>query len=326
MDFRNKKIFVAGSTGMAGSSVVRALEANGYSDLLLTNSYELDLTRQAAVEEFFAREKPNVVIVAAAKVGGILANNQLRADFIYNNLMIEANTIHSAFGAGVEKLIFLASSCTYPRLAPQPMREESLLAGPLESTNEPYAVAKIAGIKLCESYYRQHGANFLSAMPTNLYGINDNFDLNMSHVIPGLIRKFHDAKNRGDESVVVWGTGTPRREFLFVDDLADAIIFLLENVDAKDLFDTGISQINVGCGEDLHISELAELIGEVVGFQGQIRFDESKPDGSPRKLLDVSRLSAMGWRYRTSLRDGLTQTYKWFLESAKSAAPGLIHS
>lgn len=315
MNFTDKKIYVAGSNGMAGSAIVRALTAHDYANLTLKSSSELDLTRQSAVENFFTTEKPEVVIVAAAKVGGILANDKLRADFIYKNIMIGANIIHSAFQSGVEKLIFLGSSCIYPRLASQPMSEEALLTSPLEPTNEPYAIAKIANIKLCESLYRQHGANFFSALPTNLYGPNDRFELESSHVIPALMRKFHIAKVQGNESVTVWGTGEPRREFLFVDDLADAIVFLLENVDAPDLYENGISQINIGCGEDLRIRQLAEMIGEIVGFTGEILFDETKPDGSPRKLLNVSRLTALGWEYKTSLRDGLTQTYKWFSES-----------
>lgn len=320
MNFREKKIYVAGSNGMVGSAIIRALKTCGYHNLLSRSSAELDLRRQRDVEDFFSSEKPDVVIIAAAKVGGILANDQFRADFIYDNLMIEANIIHSAFRSGVEKLLFLGSSCIYPRLATQPMREESLLSGYLESTNEPYAIAKIAGIKLCESFYRQHDANFFSAMPTNLYGYNDNFDLVNSHVIPALINKFHAAKKNGDDVVTVWGTGLPRREFLFADDLADAIVFILENIDAKDLYDIGISLINVGCGEDIKINDLAEMIGEIVGFDGGITFDETKPDGSPQKMLDVSRLTAMGWRYKTSLRDGLKKTYQWFLESETSSA------
>lgn len=320
MDFRDKKIYVAGSNGMAGSAIARALRGAGFHNLVERTSEELDLRRQSAVVDLFAAEKPELVIVAAARVGGILANDQLRADFIYDNLMIEANVIHSAYLSGVEKLIFLGSSCIYPRLAPQPMREEYLLGGPLEPTNEPYAVAKIAGIKLCESYYKQHGANFFSVMPTNLYGPHDNFDLETSHVIPALMRKFHSAKLQRDDRVIVWGTGTPRREFLFVDDLADAVVFLLENVNAEGLYGQGISHINIGCGKDLQIREIAVLIGEIVGYDGRIVFDETKPDGSPQKLLDIGRLSALGWRSKTSLREGLAKTYSWFLESVTSAA------
>lgn len=318
MNFTDKKIYVAGSNGMAGSAIVRALHTHGYKNILLRSSTELDLTRQNAVEDFFNSEKPEMVIIAAAKVGGILANDQFRADFIYNNLMIEANVIHAAFKTGVEKLIFLGSSCIYPRLASQPMKEEALLTGMLESTNEPYAIAKIAGIKLCESFYRQHNANFFSAMPTNLYGINDRFDLDTSHVIPALMNKFHSARLQGADNVVVWGSGKARREFLFVDDLAEAIVFLLENTNAKDLYENGISQINIGCGEDLTIRELAKMIGDVVEYDGLIIFDETKPDGAPQKLLDVSRINSLGWRYTTSLRDGLAKTYRWFLESGAS--------
>ena len=244
-------------------------------------------------------EKPEVVIVAAAKVGGILANNTYRAEFIYDNLMIEANIIHNAYKAGVEKLIFLGSSCIYPKLAPQPLKEEYLLSDYLEFTNEPYAIAKIAGIKLCENYYRQYGCNFYSVMPTNMYGPNDNFDLNTSHVLPALIRKFHEAKEKNQKEVVIWGTGKPLREFLFVEDLADAILFLFENVDAKDLYEKGISHLNIGTGKDITINELAELIAEIIGFKGKIIHDSSKPDGTPRKLLDVSRLNSLGWKYKT---------------------------
>lgn len=319
MNFKDKKIYVAGSNGMAGSAIVRSLYAHGYKNILLRSSIELDLTRQNLVEYFFDTEKPDVVVMAAAKVGGILANDQFRADFIYNNLMIEANVIHEACKVGVEKLIFLGSSCIYPRLASQPMKEEALLTGELESTNEPYAIAKIAGIKLCESFYRQYNSNFFCAMPTNLYGINDHFDLDTSHVIPALMRKFHTAKLQCADNVAVWGSGNPRREFLFVDDLAEAIVFLLENMNAKDLYEHGISQINIGCGEDLTIRELAAMIGAVVGYDGPIVFDDTKPDGSPQKLLDVSRINRHGWKYTTSLRDGLAKTYKWFVESGASA-------
>ncbi len=306
---------------MVGSAILRMLEKNGYNNLILRALNELDLSRQNEVENFFNEEKPDVVIIAAAKVGGILANNTYRAEFIYDNLMIESNIIQASHKAGTEKLIFLGSSCIYPKLAPQPLKEEYLLSDYLEFTNEPYAIAKIAGIKLCENYYRQYGSNFFSAMPTNLFGINDNFNLETSHVLPALIRKFHEAKsgqrsevgsNRNAGRVTIWGTGKPKREFLFVDDLAEAILFLMENVDAKDLYEQGISQINIGTGEDLTIGELAEMIAGIVGFKGEIVYDSSKPDGTPRKLLDVSRIHELGWHHKTSLEDGIRKTYEWF--------------
>ena len=297
---------------MVGGAITRLLQSRGYANLVLRSSAELDLIDQSAVSRFFTEEKPEVVILAAAKVGGILANDQFRAEFLYNNLMIEANVIHSAFKHNVEKLIFLGSSCIYPKLAPQPIKEEYLLTGLLEQTNEPYAIAKIAGIKLCENYFRQHGANFYSAMPTNLYGPHDNFDLTTSHVIPALIRKFHEAKIAGSDEVIVWGTGTPLREFLFVDDLAEAIVFLTENADAEAIYKQGVSHVNIGCGTDIAIRDIAELIKLIVGFHGEIRFDTEKPDGTPRKLLDVSRLSKMGWTATTTLEDGLRKTYDWF--------------
>ena len=325
---KNKNIYLAGHKGMVGSAILRMLEKNGYNNLILRALNELDLSRQSEVEKFFNEEKPDVVIIAAAKVGGILANNTYRAEFIYDNLMIESNIIQASYKAGVEKLIFLGSSCIYPKLAPQPLKEEYLLSDYLEFTNEPYAIAKIAGIKLCENYYRQYGSNFFSAMPTNLFGINDNFNLETSHVLPALIRKFHEAKsgqrsvvsgqqsevgsNRNAGKVTIWGTGKPKREFLFVDDLAEAILFLMENVDAKDLYEQGISQINIGTGEDLTIGELAEMIAGIVGFKGEIVYDSSKPDGTPRKLLDVSRIHELGWHHKTSLEDGIRKTYEWF--------------
>ena len=315
---KNKKIYIAGHRGMVGSSVQRELETNGYTNLILKKSSELNLIRQDQVEEFFVSEKPDVVIIAAAKVGGILANNTYRAEFIYNNLMIEANIINAAYQSGVEKLIFLGSSCIYPKLAPQPLKEEHLLSDYLEFTNEPYAIAKIAGIKLAENYYRQYSANYFSAMPTNLYGTNDNFDLKTSHVLPALIRKFHEAKEAGSKTVTLWGSGKPMREFLYVDDLADAIRFLLENVDAKDLYENGISHINIGTGEDLKISDLADIIKNVVGFKGGIEYDSSKPDGTPRKLMDVSKINNLGWKYRTSLEDGINKTYQWYLKNTTS--------
>jgi GDP-L-fucose synthase len=317
-NYKEKKIYLAGHKGMVGSAIQRALEKNDYKNLISRSFEELNLIRQVEVENFFNTIKPEIVIVAAAKVGGILANNTYRADFIYENLMIESNIIHVAHVAGVEKLIFLGSSCIYPKLAPQPLKEEYLLSDYLESTNEPYAIAKISGIKLCENYYRQYGDDFYSAMPTNLYGQNDNFNLETSHVLPALIRKFHEAKKNitGDklEDVTIWGTGSPKREFLYVDDLAEAIVFLLENINAKDIYENGISQINVGTGEDLTIGELAQLVADVVGYKGRIVYDKSKPDGTPRKLMDVSRINNLGWKYKTSLKEGIEKTYEWFLK------------
>jgi len=310
--YLNKKIYVAGHTGMVGSAITNELKNRGYSNLLLKNYPGLDLIRQEEVEKFFEAEKPEIVIVAAAKVGGILANNTYRAEFIYDNLMIEANLIHNAHQAGVEKLIFLGSSCIYPKLAPQPLKEEYLLSDYLENTNEPYAIAKIAGIKLCENYCRQYGSNFYSVMPTNMYGPNDNFDLNTSHVLPAFIRKFHEAKEKNQTEVTIWGTGKPLREFLFVEDLADAILFLLENVDAKDLYGKGISHLNIGTGKDISINELAKMVAEILGYKGKIVHDSSKPDGTPRKLLDVSRINSLGWSYKTELRDGIDKTYEHF--------------
>jgi len=310
--YLEKKIYVAGHTGMVGSAITNELKNRGYNNLILKNYPGLDLKRQDDVEKFFNTEKPEVVIVAAAKVGGILANNTYRAEFIYDNLMIEANIIHNAYKAGVEKLIFLGSSCIYPKLAPQPLKEEYLLSDYLEFTNEPYAIAKIAGIKLCENYYRQYGCNFYSVMPTNMYGPNDNFDLNTSHVLPAFIRKFHEAKEKNQSEVVMWGSGKPLREFLFVEDLADAILFLLENVDAKDLYEKGISHLNIGTGKDLTILELAKLVAEIIGFKGKIVHDSSKPDGTPRKLLDVSRINSLGWKHRTELQQGIAKTYEFY--------------
>ena len=319
MNGKNTKIYIAGSTGMVGSAVMRQLVNLGYTNLICRTSKELNLINQSEVENFFSQEKPEVVILAAGKVGGILANETYRAQFIYENLMIEANVIHYSHEHSAEKLIVLGSSCIYPKFAAQPMKEEELLAGCLEPTNEPYAIAKIAGIKLCENYYRQYNRNFFSVMPTNLYGINDNFDLQSSHVIPALMRKFHEGKTSNSRRVVLWGTGSPRREFLYVDDLAEAIIFLIENVNAKDLYEQGISQINIGSGEDIEIKKLAELIKELVGFRGEIEFDETKPDGTPRKLLDVSRLNKLGWKHKTTLKEGLRKTYDWFLRTYSSS-------
>jgi GDP-L-fucose synthase len=313
MILKEKKIYIAGHTGMVGSAIKRRLEAEGFNNLIFRTLSGLDLIRQHEVEQFFNSEKLDIVIVAAAKVGGIWANNIYRAEFIYDNLMIEANLIHSAYKYGVEKLIFLGSSCIYPRLAPQPLKEEYLLSDYLEKTNEPYAIAKIAGIKLCENYYLQYGSNFYSVMPTNLYGPYDNFDLKTSHVLPALIRKFHEAKINNSSPVELWGTGKPLREFLYVDDLADAILFLLQKVNADDVYKQSITHLNIGTGKDISISRLAELISQTVGFNGEIVYDKSKPDGTPRKLLDVTRMTALGWKYKTLLIDGIKKTYEWFL-------------
>ena len=310
----DKRIYIAGAGGMVGSSVVRALRRGKVGDLLTPSSKETDLTDQRQVRDFFATAAPQIVVIAAAKVGGILANDTYRADFIYQNLMIEANVIHAAFETGVEKLILLGSSCIYPKEAAQPMREEELLSGYLEPTNEPYAIAKIAGIKLCESYFRQHGCNFFSLMPTNLYGPNDNFDLQTSHVIPALMRKFHEAKERNDKAVQIWGSGRPRREFMHVDDLADAIVFSMNEIEASQIYGSGISHLNVGTGTDVRIIEVAQMIAEIVGFDGEILLDESKPDGTMRKLLDVTRIHGLGWRHRIELREGLEQVYGWYLQ------------
>jgi GDP-L-fucose synthase len=291
---------------MVGSAIVRKLQSEGFDNLLVRTSSELDLRNQAAVEDFFQTEKPDYVVLAAAKVGGIVANNTYRAEFLYDNLLIEANIIHQAYVAGVKKLLFLGSSCIYPKLAPQPLKEEYLLSGFLEPTNEPYAIAKITGIKLCEAYRSQYGCNFISAMPTNLYGPNDNYDLQGSHVLPALIRKFHEAKVNDQPFVEVWGTGTPRREFLHADDLADACFFLMQNYD-EELF------VNVGTGEDVTIRELVEQVQQVVGYEGEVRWNTDKPDGTPRKLMDVSRLHDMGWKHTTDLKDGVERTYQDFL-------------
>lgn len=313
--YRNKKIYIAGHNGMVGSAIMRALKKNSYENLITKSFSELDLRRQFDVEKFFLQEKPEVVIVAAAKVGGILANNTYRAEFIYDNLMIEANLIHTSYLNKVEKLIFLGSSCIYPKFAPQPLKEEYLLSGYLEYTNEPYAIAKIAGIKLCENYHRQYGCNFISVMPTNLYGPNDNFDLQTSHVLPALIRKFHEAKIHNAKTVTIWGSGKPLREFLFVDDLAESILFMMEKVEALDLYNLGITHLNIGTGKDISISELASLIAKIVGYDGKIEHDTSKPDGTPRKLMDVSRINSLGWKYKTELEDGIENTYNWFLNN-----------
>ncbi|MFH7243986.1 MAG: GDP-L-fucose synthase family protein [Spirulina sp.] len=300
------KIYVAGSRGLVGSAMVRTLQAQGYHNLVLPTSQDLDLRNQAAVDAFFAQTQPEYVFLAAAKVGGIQANNTYRAEFLYDNLMIEANIIHSAYRHGAKKLLFLGSSCIYPKLCPQPMKEDYLLTGFLEPTNEPYAIAKIAGLKLCENYSRQYGVNFISAMPTNLYGINDNFNLANSHVLPALMRKFHEAKLENQPTVTVWGTGTPLREFLYVDDLADALVFLMNTYNQVDF-------VNVGTGQEVSIKELALTLKAVVGYEGDLVFDTTKPDGTPRKLLDVSRLEAAGWQAKTDLKTGIEQTYAWFV-------------
>jgi len=300
------KIFVAGHRGMVGSAIVRSLQAKGYTNVLTASREQLDLLDQSAVGKFLETEKPDYIFIAAAKVGGIHANNTYRADFIYQNLAIEANLIHGAHEAGIQKLMFLGSSCIYPRDCPQPMKESYLLTGPLEPTNEMYAIAKIAGIKLCDAYNHQHGRQYVSVMPTNLYGLNDNYDLNNSHVLPALIHKSHQAKLAGDKTYTVWGTGSPKREFLFADDLADACTFLMEK-------DYAGSLLNIGTGEDLTIRELAETVMDVVGFNGELVFDPSKPDGTPRKLLDVSALHALGWKAKTPLREGIAISYRDFL-------------
>jgi GDP-L-fucose synthase len=305
---KESKIYIAGHRGLVGSALKRKLESKGYTNLIFRTHKELDLTNQQAVNEFFEQEKPEYVFLAAAKVGGILANSTYPAKFIYENLMIESNIIHAAYKYGVKKLLFLGSSCIYPKLAPQPLKEEYLLTGPLEETNEAYAIAKIAGIRLCKHYNQQYGTNFISVMPTNLYGPNDNFDLETSHVMPALIRKFHEAKVNNEPEVVVWGTGKPLREFMHVDDMAGACVYLMENYDFSEIGEF----VNIGVGEDITISELVELIKEIVGFEGKIKYDTSKPDGTPRKLMDVSRLNGLGWKARISLKDGIKETYEFY--------------
>lgn len=300
---RQDKIFVAGHRGMVGSAICRKLQQEGFDNIITRTSKELDLTDQQAVNQFFEKEQPQYVFLAAAKVGGIHANNTFRADFLYRNLMIESNVIHAAHVHKVEKLLFLGSSCIYPKLAPQPLKEESLLTGTLEYTNEPYAIAKIAGIKMCEAYRDQYGCNFISAMPTNLYGPNDNYDLQNSHVLPALIRKFHDAKMQQSPTVEVWGTGSPLREFLHVDDLAEACYFLMQHYNEKDF-------VNVGCGEDLSIKSLAEMIRSIVGYQGDLIWNTDKPDGTPRKLMDVSKIKGMGWSPKINLEQGIANVYR----------------
>jgi GDP-L-fucose synthase len=308
---RSGKIFVAGHRGLVGSACVRLLEKRGFTNILMRTRQELDLQNRAAVEEFYKTQQPRYVIFAAAKVGGILANNTYPVEFLLENLEIQNNLIRGAYENKVEKLLFLGSSCIYPKFAPQPITEDALLTGTLEPTNEPYALAKIAGIKLCQAYHREYDAHFLSAMPTNLYGPNDNFDLQTSHVLPALIRRFHEAKTRKDASVTLWGTGSPKREFLHVDDLAEACLFLLEKYDESEI-------INVGFGQDCSIRELAETIQEIVGFTGKIQWDTSKPDGTPRKLLNVDKINKLGWKAKISLEDGIRQTYQWWTNSFKN--------
>jgi len=307
-------IYIAGHRGLVGGAIVRYFESRGQPNIIVRSRQGLDLRDSNAVREFFSSTRPEAVVMAAAKVGGIQANNTFPVEFLLQNLQIQNNVIAASFEAGVKKLLFLGSSCIYPRLARQPIREDSLLSGPLEPTNKPYAIAKIAGIELCQAYSREYGVNFISAMPTNLYGPGDNFDLDSSHVLPALIRKAHEAKINNQPAFTVWGSGSPRREFLYVDDLADALAFLLENYDSPEV-------INVGCGNDVTIRELAEIVSEVVGFKGELIFDPTKPDGTPRKLLDTSRLEKLGWTPRVSLRDGIEQTYQWYLRSA----PDLVH-
>ncbi|MEW8439924.1 MAG: GDP-L-fucose synthase [Candidatus Thiodiazotropha taylori] len=305
---KHSRIYVAGHRGLVGAAIVQSLKKGGWTNLLVRTHDELDLTDQTEVQNFFLTEKPDYVFLAAAKVGGVHANNSYPVDFIVDNLAIELNVISAAHTHGVKRLMFLGSSCIYPRHCTQPIKEEYLLTGSLEPTNEPYAIAKIAGIKMCQSYNRQYGTDFVSVMPTNLYGPNDNFDLESSHVLPALIRKFHEAKERGDENVTVWGTGKPRREFLYVDDMADACIYVMNKEGFTDM-------VNIGVGEDITIGDLAWLVGEVVGFDGNLIFDKNKPDGTPQKLLDVTRLSSLGWQAQTSLKEGIQLTYQWFLDN-----------
>ncbi len=305
---KQSKIYVAGHRGLVGSALVRKLEKEGYTNLVYRTSSEMDLTDKIQVDQFFAEERIDYIFLAAAKVGGIVANNEYPADFIRDNLLIQTNVIDAAYRNDVKKLLFLGSTCIYPKLAPQPLKEEYLLTGELEPTNEPYAIAKIAGIKMCESYNRQYGTKYISVMPTNLYGENDNFDLHTSHVLPALIRKFHEAKENKQPFVEVWGTGTPKREFLYSDDLADACVYLMDHYEGNEI-------VNIGVGEDIEIGQLAHLVKETVGYEGVIKFDTSKPNGTPRKLVDVTKLKSLGWKASTSLEEGLTKAYKWFLEN-----------
>lgn len=304
---KTDKIYVAGHRGMVGSAIYRKLQAEGYSNLISRSSKELDLRNQVAVRKFFEEERPEYVFLAAAKVGGIVANNTYRAQFLYENLQIQNHVIHESYAAGVKKLLFLGSSCIYPKMAPQPLKEEYLLSGFLEPTNEPYAIAKIAGIKMCEAYRSQYGCNFISVMPTNMYGPNDNYDLQGSHVLPALIRKFHEAKKAQRDAVEIWGTGSPLREFMYADDLADACYFLMQNYDEAGF-------VNIGVGEDISIKDLALLIKQIVGFEGELRFDTTKPDGTPRKLMDVSKLQGLGFRHRIGLEEGIRLAYQDFLQ------------
>ncbi|MFL0162184.1 GDP-L-fucose synthase [Aquirufa salirivi] len=308
---KEAKIYVAGHRGMVGSSILRQLLSQGYSNLILRTSAELDLRNQAAVDTFFAQEKPDYVFLAAAKVGGIVANNTYRADFLYENLAIQNHVIHASFVHQVKKLMFLGSSCIYPKMAPQPLKESYLLSGFLEPTNEPYAIAKIAGIKMCEAYRAQYGCQFISVMPTNLYGMNDNYDLENSHVLPAMIRKFHEAKEREDASMTLWGTGSPKREFLYADDLAKACLYLMENYNESEF-------VNIGTGVDVSILELAEIVKKITGYEGSIHWDTSRPDGTPRKLMDVSKLHQLGWKHEVELFDGIQLAYQDFLQNPKS--------
>ncbi|MCF7800317.1 GDP-L-fucose synthase [Candidatus Babeliales bacterium] len=308
---KNSRIYVAGHKGLVGSAILRKLKQKGYENIITKSHKELDLTKQEEVEEFFEKQKPEYVFLAAAKVGGILANRDYPADFIYQNLMIACNVINASYKNNIKKLINLGSTCIYPRDAPQPLKEDSLLSGKLEKTNEAYAIAKIATIKLCKYYNKQYNTNFISVMPTNLYGENDNFDLKTSHVVPALIRKFHEAKQQGKQEVEIWGSGKPLREFMYVDDLADALIFIMENKNSSEIGEF----VNIGTGKEISIRDFANLIGEIVGFKGELKFDFAKPDGTPRKVTDISKLKELGWFPKTSLRDGLEKTYNWFKEN-----------
>lgn len=312
----NSRIYVAGHRGMVGKAICRKLKSKGLDHIITRTHFDLDLTRQNQVEHFFDQERPDFVFLAAAKVGGILANDSYPAEFIYQNLQIQNNVIHCAYEYGVKKLLFLGSSCIYPRKCPQPMKEEHLLAGPLEPTNEAYAIAKIAGIKMCRFYHRQYGCNFISIMPANLFGPEDNFDLQNSHVLPALMRKFHEGKVTKADSVILWGTGSALREFLYVDDLADASLFVMERLEAEELYRQGLSHLNVGTGRNISIGALAAIIRDVVGYSGQIVYDNTKPDGMPQKLLDVSRLKDLGWQYTTPLREGILKTYEWYIDNS----------
>ena len=311
---KSDKIYVAGHRGLVGSAIIRKLEKEGYGNIITRTHRELDLTRQKDVEDFFNENKPEYVFLAAARVGGILANSTYKADFIYDNVMIASNVIYASYKYGVKKLLNLGSSCIFPKHAPQPMKEEYLLTGPLETTNEPYAIAKITAIKMCRYFNEQYGTNFISVMPANLYGPNDNFDLETSHVLPALIRKIHEAKINDKPGVEIWGTGKPRREFLYVDDLADACVYLMNKYDYKDIGEF----VNIGTGKDVTIQELALIISKIVGYRGKIEYNPSMPDGTPQKLLDVSRLNKLGWKYKTELEDGMEKTYRWFLENIAS--------